>query len=130
MSTKTDSYSTRLINLYAKWGDTVSIQNVEALMKEEETLANLESLRQNPHTKLLIDSAIQRWRACMVKLTTQKKMSDAEREATFIDMDWAQWYLNSLGGNVAQARAQIEKTLEERLSEMEEYEKAHGTHGR
>lgn len=63
----------------------------------------------------------------MVKLTTKRNMTDLEREVAFIDMDWAQWYLNSLGGDVKKAQEEIERSLELKLNEMEDYEKSRGT---
>lgn len=97
MTTKTKLRLEKLRAHYKKYEDNDTLSLFDEKESEYNEGRNIKIFRENPKTQELIKVCYGRLKVAYNKLTTQIEMSDAERRAYLISIDWAKWFLDQFG---------------------------------
>jgi len=93
--------------------DKVSLAALQDVEESDYKLMELKALHQNDIVRNLVKGCLERYKNSYVRLATDRKLSESERESLFISMDWASFVLDSVGVDPKEAERQLDETVEE-----------------
>ena len=114
MQERSYEYLNRLRKLYADYNDNDSLLALAEVDEIEERARELSIYREQPKTMELITKTHERYSNCIRKLTDpHKKLTDSEREACFVAMDWCTFTLDIIGESPDGLNNTVDKIIEE-----------------
>lgn len=113
MNTKSKGYLDRLKEKYRQFNDQDSLRALEEIESTNEDIRLLKIYREHPKTQELIKDCLRRYKVELSKLSKKRDMSEAERQMSFISMDWAMWFLDSVGVDPEIAESQVDEMVME-----------------
>lgn len=111
MNTKSRILFDKLKEKYINWGDKESLEALNELEQVEERARESVAYRKLPLTQKFLTEALKRLHRDLVAVSTQENMTELERKARIISMDWAKWYIDTLGDNPNVIRNQVDEMV-------------------
>lgn len=111
MNTKSKLLFDKLESLYQGFGDKDSLNALHELLEVEETAREAVAYRTLPLTQKFLREALKRYQRDLIAISTQENMTELERKARIISMDWAKWYIDTLGDNPDVAKGQVDEMV-------------------
>ena len=118
MSLNFETYIDRLRKFYGEYGDAISLKRIDDFVKSKDNIAIMAAFKSNPHSEVLLKSAMDRYKTACRKLWNQRTMTQEERNLVFLDMDWAKWYITAVGGNISETEESMEAELESEMKRI------------
>lgn len=109
MNTQSKGYIQRLREMYKH--DPDSLEALNDLERGEEEVRLLKIYREHPKTQEMIKSALQRYKSGLNDLVKKVDLSDNDRRALLVSMDWAVWFLDSVGVDPSETESQIDQMV-------------------
>lgn len=111
MNTKSRLLFQKLDSLYRGYGDNESLNALHELEEVEEKARESVAYRKLPLTQKFLREAVKRLHRDLVAISSQEDMTELERKARIISMDWAKWYIDTLGENPDVVKSQVDEMV-------------------
>ncbi len=111
MKTKSKAHLARLREIYKNHEDEDSLSLLDDAERTDEEIRQLRIFKEHPLTEKLIRDMYQRLRLAYVKLTTDSNMSEVDRKGYFISIDWAKWFLDTVGEDPDKVEAELDEMI-------------------
>ena len=115
MTEKSNSYLERMRTLYKGYGilGQKSLEDLARIQEQDNRIRELKIYREQPKTQEIIETALLKYKNCIIKLTspTAMQMTDSERAYCFAAMDWAKYTLDIVGENPERTEKSIDDTI-------------------